>query len=139
MFDVPKTLKGNWYSGEKGIGSASTEYMMALVPDYIDPTTYQLSLKGPESLGTFVNIKFKPTHEGNINREYEEVTNNGEIYCYQDAYNTSSYTDKNGNIVSVDSKKFIIQLIDDMHLNIERQSGVCNGEETLTSPIIFER
>lgn len=140
MYDILGTLKGNWYAGNKGVGSESTEYMMALVPDFIDPSKYQISLKGPDTLGTYVNMLFSPTHSGKINRDFGEVTADGNIYCYPTQAKQDEVM-KDGSIKKGDDglPKYLIQLVDDTHLKIERKIGSCTENKTFENPYIYER
>jgi hypothetical protein len=35
--------------------------------------------------------------------------------------------------------KFLIQLVDDTHIKIEKQSGACGANEKLNNPFTYER
>lgn len=142
MQDVTGTLAGNWFAGAIGVGSVTqTEYMMALANTVDNVNILEISLQGQTELGGNTMIKFVPTHTGTINRQFSEVTPGEQVYCYQSTFNTTSgIIDANGKPKGGSgSLKYLIQLVDSMHLKIERQAGSCGASEVFSSPISYER
>jgi hypothetical protein len=140
MQDVPGTLAGNWFAGTySGGGVTRNQYMLALVHSLADTNAGEISLQGPSELGGNQNLKFVPTHSGYQNREFSEVTADGQIYCYQNAKSREAGVDKAGNPIAVAYPKYLIQLVDTTHLNIEQQTGICGTDEIFVSPFTYER
>lgn len=141
MQDISGTLQGNWFAGNPGIGSNSTEYMMALVHNITNYSIPEISLEGQTELGGNISFNFTAMHIGAINREFSEVTPGEQIYCYQDVIVGGSGTqlDKKGNPVDESAPKYLIRLVDETHLQIEKKAGVCGVNEEFASPFTYER
>ena len=130
--DVAETAKGKWYL--EGTPSPTNEESdhLALVTGNIDPAQSVISA-GNASLGSG-EYYFSPQSSGLVNRNFEEVRADNNIYCYHSLSSRlgSSYTDT----------VFLIQLTNSTTLKIEKQtsSGCGSGPWTLTSSAItFER
>ncbi len=84
MQDVRGTAQGVWFAEGTG-GLEGEDPHIALVHDNINPTI------GVFSIGTSMEDKglpsstynFTPTHSGFFNRDFDEVTPDGNTYCYQ--------------------------------------------------------
>ncbi|MDD5430649.1 MAG: hypothetical protein PHP03_00230 [Candidatus Pacebacteria bacterium] len=124
MWDVAGTASGNWFKNPiKQVGINDNDALV-LIHDNIQPEMAKMSWANVTS---FI---FAPTHNGSINREFSEVTADGEIYCYQREENINS-----GN----NGSKFLLQLVDDTHIKAERQPGVCGTSESFINPFTYER
>jgi len=82
MQDVRATAQGNWNATADGT-------QVALVHDSVDPSVAIVSISTPvdstSGSGPLVEghvWRFTPTHSGNVNRDFREVTDDGTIYCY---------------------------------------------------------
>jgi len=79
--DVAGTAQGIWVH-EGATSIYPEDQNIALVHDNVDPTVGALSL-GPPVLGVGSTVfRFTPAHSGLDNREFSEVTNDGQVYCY---------------------------------------------------------
>jgi len=79
--DVAGTAQGIWVH-EGAISIYPEDQNIALVHDNVDPTVGAFSL-GPPVLGVGSTVfRFTPAHAGLDNREFSEVTNDGQVYCY---------------------------------------------------------
>ncbi len=141
MYDKPGTLEGNWFAGESASGSITqTTYMIGLAPFNDDPSQYKVSIKGPESLGSFVDFTFTPLHIGKINRDFSEVTADGSVYCYQQKSESFGGVDKNGKpFADKIYPKYLLELVDNTHLKIEQQVGICSSSESFKNAFTYER
>lgn len=96
----------------------------------IDPAYAEMGNAGEITNGQAGQLYFVAKHSGTIDREPSEVKADGIIYCYNyDRAKTELQT--NGKILA--------QLIDDKHLKLEYQSGICGVVETFTKPFNYER
>lgn len=126
--DLPGTIQGMWYGGEPGGKGDGLEFQgkgLAFLHNNIDPTQAELSIGGnfTSQAGAFM---FTPNHSGTIDREPAEVTADGQIYCY------------NADSWSVHGK-ILVQLLDDHHLKVENQTGLCTGSEIFKNPFDYQR
>lgn len=119
--DKMGTLKGNWFYGNAKDEPDGWPKSLALVHDNVDPAIGVVSVGGVISQpGLWY---FTPTHSGQVNREFGEVVPSGTVYCYESDKNTG---------------RFLIQLVDEKSLKIERQEGKC-GLSTFVEPKAYER
>ena len=121
--DVPGTLKGNWFYGDAraDIGTDWDKYL-AFVEDNGDPTQSVISIGG-----TFTNagkLEFTPQTSGLVNREFSQVTADGNVYCYE----SQSF-----------SGRIIVQLVSSNELKIENQSSSCSGNYLFTNATNYKR
>ncbi len=111
--DVPNTARGYWFN--PGQAYPPETYQAALAPDNITPSTTQVISLGVSqaNLGNGgVRGSFTPTTNGSIDRAFESVMADGNIYCYNPVIeNTAGQT---GLI--------ILQLTDANTLKIEVQA-----------------
>lgn len=142
MQDVPGTLAGNWFVGTSDDGGVTrTQYQLALVHTLANANIEQISLQGQIELGGNTSLKFIPKNNGTINREWSKVTPGDQIYCYQN----DNYLDanlgigKDGKPMQEGAGKFLIELIDETHLHIEKQYGICGADEKFVNPFTYER
>ena len=121
MQDIPGTLQGNWFYGEE---SGYSENQLSFVHQNIDPTLVIIAIGG-----TFTDAarwRFTPTNTGKINREFSQVTPDGNIYCYEKKEGGSD-------------TRIIVEMVSDTKLKIEQQSGDCSGTSTFRNPTIYNR
>ncbi len=131
MQDVAGTLMGNWFhedAEEKIV--IDWQMYLAFVEDNYFPDTKVVSVGG-----IFTNpakYEFYSKDSGRVNREFSQVTSDGNIYCYQ-----SEEVEKFQG--SRPSGKVVVQMTDKETLKIEHQSGSCSGNEVLSNPEIYRR
>lgn len=118
MYDVVGTAAGDWFKNKIERNYITDNNALVLIHD-----NFQTEL-AKFSLANVTSFTFSPTHSGVINREFSEVTADGNIYCYQE---------KGSNT------KYLIQLVDTEHIMIESRTGVCQEKETFENPIVYER
>ena len=106
--DVDGTARGYWFNSAQAYPPET--YQAALAPDNVQPTTTQvisLGLSQPNP-GVF-RASFAPVTTGQVNRAFEAVTADGNVYCYQGvAENTGGQT-----------RVALLQLLDANTLKIE--------------------
>ncbi|MFA6981483.1 MAG: hypothetical protein WC243_00440 [Patescibacteria group bacterium] len=88
----------------------------------VDPAYAEIGNAGEITGGRADQVQFIPNHTGTIDREPSEVTADGKVYCYNF---------RNGKILT--------ELVDDRHLKLEYQSGLCQPGENFTKPYNYER
>jgi len=134
MYDVAGTAAGSWFKNPLKPGNITDQEALALIHDNLKPELAKMSMAGVTS------YTFTPTHSGITNREFSEVKADGKIYCYQSDDNfDGSYLNKDGKTITKKGVKYLLQLVDDTHLQAEIQSGVCDINESFKNPDIFER
>ncbi|MAE42571.1 hypothetical protein CMO93_02265 [Candidatus Woesearchaeota archaeon] len=131
MQDVPGTLKGNWFHE-----TAEEEYVvdwdvyLAFVNENDFPDVQVVSVAG--IFTDFGKYKFIPKDSGFVDREFSQVTADGNIYCYQAA-------DVGKVNEPIPTGKILVQMTSDTQLKIEHQSGSCNGSKNFDNPAIYNR
>lgn len=83
MQDIPKTAQGNWfYPGQYHRNSTDLSPSLGLAHDYTNPAQPIIgmgnSVKGMK-MGLY---SFPVATDGLINREFKQVTADGQVYCY---------------------------------------------------------
>jgi len=125
--DVAGTTQGNWFVAGTTTFSSEDPHL-ALVHDNIDPAQAvfsvgtSMSASGLSS-GTY---QFSPQSSGLVNRDFDDITSDGNAYCFEPNYL---------------SGKIIMQLTNSVTLKIEKQADSCgSGPWNFTSAATdFER
>jgi hypothetical protein len=131
MQDVAGTLMGTWFhedAQDKKV--VDWKVYLAFVEDNYFPDTQVVSVAG-----IFTNpakYEFYPKNSGFVNREFSEVFDDGNVYCYQ-----SEEVEKFQS--SRPSGKIVVQMTDKETLKIEHQQGSCKGDEIFKNPKIYMR
>ncbi len=118
--DIAGTLQGNWFHE-----TAEEEYVvdwstyLAFVHDNNNPDLSVISIAGKITDAT--KFEFSAKDSGTIDREFSQVTANGDIYCY------------NGE------GKILVEMISDEQIQVEWQSGSCASTERFKDPEMYER
>ncbi|MBI4369876.1 MAG: hypothetical protein HY547_06580 [Elusimicrobia bacterium] len=110
MQDVVNTAQGNWFYSEGGSGE---DPHLALVHDNVLPSTAVFSVGNSMSSLASGMYQLNPSGSGLVNRDFNEVTADGNIYCYQ--------------AVNLLNSIILIQLTDNTTLKIESQSAAACG------------
>ena len=116
------TLKGNWFFEETTDSISQWNNYLAFVNDNQNPQTQVVSIGGVITKAG--KLEFTPTNSGQINREFEDVTPDGKIYCYE----SQGF-----------EGKVIVQMESETKIKIEHKQGNCSGSEAFTGPKIYER
>lgn len=131
MQDVPNTLKGNWFhESAPAENVVEWDVYLAFVNHYEVPSIQVVSIAGIFTEPSL--YEFIPKQSGLVNREFSQVTADGNIYCYQSESVIREWETKPRG-------KIIVQLIDDETLKIEHQSGACTGKFSLRNPATYMR
>jgi hypothetical protein len=90
--DVDRTARGYWFNPAQAYPPET--YQAALAPDNITPATTEVISLGASQVNTGgLRDAFTPVSSGLVNRAFEQVTADGNIYCYQGiAENTAGAT-----------------------------------------------
>lgn len=127
--DKVGTIQGMWF-GRKPKERETVEEEgngLAFVHDNLDPGIPVISVGGIFTKGKPNQIFVNSKQSGVIDRDFNEVTADGKVYCY----NTDTRFDGTG--------KILVQLVDSNHLKVEYQDGECGDSESFKSPYSFER
>lgn len=119
MQDVAGTLRGNWYVRDAASGGGE---FLAFAEDNLDPSKALVSVGGGFSEAE--RMRFTPRSMGFVNRKFEDVTFDGNVYCYE------------GEGISW---RIVVQMTSDTSLRIEHQGGWCAGGLEFTNPTIYDR
>lgn len=117
--DEPDKAQGKWYV------SGTTEMYpedphLALVHDNVEPEKGAFSVGNSLAPGLSSGVYFfTPTHSGLVNRDFDEVLSDGDIYCYD------SFSLRYGG--PAPAMSVIIQMTSDTTLQIEKQSAATCG------------
>ena len=126
--DVVGTAKGLWYSVTEVEGTWQNQ--LALVDDNTRTDHQAVSVASTVSdPGYWI---FAAGATGTVNRDFAGVQAGQGIHCY------SSFTpESSGTQAATD--RFLIEVVDDDTLRIERQTGGCGGSPAFSSPYEYRR
>lgn len=115
--DLPGTAQGNWFVNGAPMGfSFREDPNLALVHDNVNTSIGVFSVgtsMSPSGLASGAYY-FTPTNSGLVNKDFSNVTSDGNIYCYQTTQQIfSSGTTPEKPII-------ILQLVTSTHLRIEK-------------------
>lgn len=119
--DEPGTAQGIWFNKEEPVPYPEDPHL-ALVHDNTDPSLGVFSVGTSTSSSELYSGKyyFDPEDSGFVNRDFDQVTSDGNVYCYE---TYEIYNNEEINVV------INIQLKDSETLWIERVDGQeCVGE-----------
>jgi hypothetical protein len=128
--DVANTARGYWFN--PGQAYPPETYQAALAPDNITPNTTEVISLGVSQAnfsnggGSGVRSSFSPVATGSIDRAFETVTADGNIYCYNPVIENTG--GQSGLIV--------LQMLDASTLKIEVQA-LTGGSCAATQPWSF--
>jgi len=127
MQDIKGTLQGNWFIGEV---EGDWENSIAFVHDNRNPSKILISIDG--GFTDPGKYEFVPMTTGFFNREFSDVTADGNIYCYEGE-------DPNRIGEEKPKGKIIVELVSDTELQIEYQSNSCSGNFEFNNPTMYYR
>ncbi len=119
MQDVRGTLQGNWFLAD--VANPSGDQQLAFVHENEDPSTAVISVGG--TFTTHGKWQFAPQSVGLTNREFTDVTPDGNLYCYE--------ADEPGRI--------IVQMKSTSELMIEHMQGSCINAVHFESATMYRR
>ena len=119
MQDVPGALQGNWFLAD--VANPSGDQQLAFVHDNADPSTAVISVGG--TFMTHAKWHFVPQSAGLTDRDFTDVTPDGNLYCYE--------ADQPGRI--------IVQMKSTTELVIEHHQGSCTDPIQFESPTTYRR
>lgn len=118
--DVAATAQGKWFEASAASPYGSESGNLALVHGNTKPELGVFSI-GNSVIGVGT-VTFTPTHSGMINRDFDEVTADGNLYCYD--------TLSSVGII------FLIQMPSATSLKIEKQSATtCPASPSFTASV----
>lgn len=132
--DQAGTAQGRWFL--VGEADNTESYHSALVPSNFDPADQVLSIGNADAgRGKYF---FAYQSSGQINRNFAEVTNDSNTYCYENLRSQSYQQEADV------SGHFIVKLTSDTTLSLERvSSGSCpadpNQLDFSSAAVLFER
>lgn len=131
MQDVPGTLAGNWFAGE-----AYTDRndhwgrMLSFVEHNQDPAEGVVGIGG--TVSSPARLQFRLRDEGRINRRFEQVSTDGQVYCFQGAEPGGDRGGDRGGSV-------LVRMLDARTIEVERKVAECGGDARLSQPVRYER
>ena len=130
MQDVPGTAQGNWFAVGSS-GGTDWQSELALVHDHVDPTRAAISVGGVVmEQGLWL---FTAENNGQINREFSQVTPDDGLYCYHGAISNE------GGVESPFPGRLLLSMPGASRLLLERQDGECDGDWELVEPVEYLR
>lgn len=105
---------------------------MGLLHDYIDPNLAVISIGGV--LTDHGNWNFEPESFGSINRDFSDITADGETYCFQGAA-----TKQSSQAQIIFPGRLLVSMTSDTEMMVERQDGDCAGNLAFVDPVIYKR
>ncbi len=132
-YDIPGTLQGNWFYGDSKEYYGGDWVKHAFFGyDNVKPERAVLALGGVIVSENGLRWKFSPANSGTVNRRFEDVKNDGNIYCY-DKNNEEQF-----NINP--SGRVLVKLESERQVKLEHQSGGCGSGMSFTDKAkMYER
>jgi len=125
MHDILGTLQGNWYyDGEivdPKVAWGGDEHL-SFTEYNTDPNQLAISAGG-----IFTDPRvliFDPMDEGFTNRAFEDITPDGNIYCYE-GWGLAG--------------RYLAQMVSDTQISIEHQFEICDEEMVFVDPTSYSR
>jgi len=147
MQDSAASLQGNWFYGTDFRPDVPENWPKGLsfIHDNVDPSTGVIVAGGFVSDALTMNIA--PKHAGTLNRDFNEVTADGKIYCFEGAaHKTPARNDAALVLENFDEEAgngeaahFLTQLTDENTLKIEFQKGDCGKDFNFREPKTYVR
>ncbi len=127
--DIKGTAQGNWTSGDGKIDMPEhwTE-RLALAHDNVDPSIGIVAIGG--IISKSAKIQFPFMQVGLKNRNFSQITADGNIYCYE---GETTGTDE------IPKGRVLIQLINEVSLKAEYQPKRCDESTNFSSPTVYNR
>ncbi|MCH8989907.1 MAG: hypothetical protein IIA92_14025 [Chloroflexi bacterium] len=132
MQDIPGTAQGNWWYAGQTVVQTAWNRQLALVHDNVDPSLAAISIGGIVT-GTGVWL-FRPESSGRINRDFSDVTADGQTYCYHGAM-----TDDSSQTKTPFPGRLLVALNSDTEMLVERQDGGCADGAAFVDPVTYRR
>lgn len=127
--DVAGTAQGNWFTpGASFMTTFDFSPFLALVHDYVDPKQPIFSM-GNSVKGVRLGLySFVPRSTGLVNRDFDDVKPDGQVYCYE-AFLSGTSVGKLG-LGSIDGV-LLLSMPSAIQLLVERQGAAGAGCESL--------
>ena len=132
--DVVGTAKGAWFFQLNG-PKQNDDPHLALANDAIDPSIQMISM-GVSAMAIDVppgRYTFTPTGEGLVNREFSQVTPDGNVYCYDtDAAQGQNFTRPEKVLI-------LLQMPDASTIRVGKGNGSCSNPQVMGEYVEFDR
>lgn len=118
--DVPGTAQGVWFvRGAKSYARPE----LSLIHDFIDPSIGAFAFGlATEKSGLVPNVlHFNPKNSGLVNRDFKDITSDGNVYCYDNLVKQWSYERKPESFI------VLVQLTTSTTLRIEGKAMTACG------------
>jgi hypothetical protein len=127
MQDRLGTAQGNWFVNREVGGFSDISKELALAHHHVDRNSGAISVGGTiMEMGVWV---FTEEQQGLVNREFDQVVSDGQIYCYQGAISSDS-----GQGPSMFPGRLFISLTSESEILVERQDGDCASASDFVDP-----
>jgi hypothetical protein len=124
--DLDGTLRGNWFQGEgQYLSFSASDKGLSFVVNNKDPAKLHIGIGG-----VFMNSavwEFSPVSSGFINRDFSDITPDGNTYCFTNAYQYQA------------SDRIVVKLLTNTKMQIEHQNTQCTEPLDFVSPTIYTR
>ncbi len=132
-YDIVGTLQGNWFV--EGLEFVETDRAVFFGDDNLDPERGVVSVGGMLTAPGVMQLTQRVS--GTTNRRFDQVTADGQIYCYErDGTGRSEQYTEPGNLLS---GRLLVQVINDSEVQFEYQDEDCGTGLLLENPITFVR
>lgn len=139
MQDQPGTVQGNWYlpnTQDQNSGGAQDGNELSVIHFNLDPSTGLIAWGG--SITSPSQLHFKPSNTGTVNREPSQVTQYGQIYCYQGPIGLKDEYETTAPLTQIDGH-VLLELVDTKTLKAEYGKGSCPSTSSFSSPTTYFR
>lgn len=132
--DVPGTAKGAWFFQLSGPMQSEGPHL-AFANDAVDPSIQMISM-GESAMGVGVppgRYTFTPTDDGRVNREFSQVTPDGNVYCYD------TNVGQNQDMSMMEKVLILLQMPSAKKIRVGRGNGSCSDPQKLGEYVEFDR
>jgi len=132
--DVPGTAKSAWFFQLSGPGQSEGPHL-ALANDAVDPSIQMISM-GTSAMAVGVppgRYTFDPTNDGLVNREFSQVTPDGNVYCYD------TNVGQNQDMSMMEKVLILLQMPNAEKIRVGKGNSSCSDPQKLGEYVEFDR
>ena len=132
-YDIVGTLQGNWFI--EGLEFVETDRAVFFGDDNLDPERGVVSVGGVLTEPGVMQLTQQPS--GSINRRFDQVTTDGQVYCYErDGTGRSEQYSQSGNLLP---GHLLVRMVKDSQVQLVYEEGRCGPAPLLENPTVYVR
>ena len=132
-YDLVGTAQGNWFLE----GDMSRREERAVFLGYDNVVTGEGTMAVGGTLTEFGKMGFTPTNSGMVNRYFNQVTADGQVYCYE--RDGTGYRESLSSPGPLIEGHILVQVVSDTEALMQHGDGSCPGSGSMSNPLTYLR